>query len=138
MFIRSHLASSGRRGFTLMELLTVIAIMGIFTALTLSGLGVVTSGQLAAGGNQVVDLINQARQNAISENVPTALVMVTGSGNSKWDYRLFGIYELTASGSTMPGPRYPNGTLFPPGSLSTRTIITTCPHQPRRCRWLYP
>ncbi len=98
MTIPSKHSRTNRQGFTLVEILLVVAVTGLVAALTLGGLGGAKSSQLASGGNQVVDLINQSRQNAISENVPTALVMVTGSGNSKWDYHLFGIYQLSSPG----------------------------------------
>jgi len=74
--------------------------MSILAAFTLGSFGTISGKQVVTGGNRVYDLINQARQYAINRNVPTALVMVTGSGNANWDYRLFSVYCLPSAGGT--------------------------------------
>ena len=93
---------SGRTsaGFTFTELLVVMATMAILAALTLpSFVGTSTSQQLVASGNKTVDIINAARQNAVSSDAMTALILPTNTGNPSLDYHSFVIMQL-ASGTT--------------------------------------
>jgi prepilin-type N-terminal cleavage/methylation domain-containing protein len=82
-------------GFTLVELLVVMAIMGIMMSLLISGLGTAGSQRLVVGGNDLVSLTNVARQDAISKGTLVTLVMIASSGNTNWDRRVFCAMELT-------------------------------------------
>ncbi|MEZ0298524.1 MAG: Tfp pilus assembly protein FimT/FimU [Candidatus Methylacidiphilales bacterium] len=86
---------NSRSAFTLTELLVVITIITIMTSFGMVSYQSLTkSRNLTLGGNLVVDLVNQARQNSISRNVMTALVMVNNSPNQEWNNRLFVLLEL--------------------------------------------
>ncbi len=79
----------------MVEMLAVITIITILSAITIpSFIGAGTASQLTAGGNLVVDLVNRARQNAISKNVITALFLINQSSNTGSNDRLFVIEEL--------------------------------------------
>ena len=82
-------------GFTLLEVLTVMAIMAILTALVAPAFTNLGKGNaLMASGNKVANLFNSARQNSLSRNVMTALVMITDS-NLPGRYQTFALLELT-------------------------------------------
>jgi len=60
---------SPRTAFSLIELLVVMAIMGILSALTFTAISGISSGRnLQMGGNMVLDQISLARQSALSKN----------------------------------------------------------------------
>jgi prepilin-type N-terminal cleavage/methylation domain-containing protein len=88
----------GCRGFTLMEILAVLAIISIVTAATFSygAFGSTGFGKLESSGNQVVDLVDQARQTAVSKNEMTALLVVTDPSNALRN-QLMMVYELQSS-----------------------------------------
>jgi len=82
-------------GFTLVEFLVVIAIVGTMMGLaTLSLKGVSSGVALSGEGNRISTLITLARQNAMSKNTPTALVLST---DPSLDVRLraMSIWEAT-------------------------------------------
>jgi prepilin-type N-terminal cleavage/methylation domain-containing protein len=72
---KSTLAQRG--GFSLVEMLVVLTIMGILSALTVSSFGVLRSTSLTLAGNNVVDVFAMARQNSIAKNDFTAVVIQT-------------------------------------------------------------
>lgn len=93
--------SVSARAFSLVELLTVVAIISIMaTMATLTISGNSNATQLSSAGNTVVDLANQARQNSITQNALTALVLVNNSGRDEWDNRLIAILELKPGATT--------------------------------------
>lgn len=125
-----------RKGFSLIELLSVIAVISVMLTASLPAISSISkSRHLSTAGNLVYDLSSQARQNAMTKNAMTALVMskTTGSfvlmellpGKSTWSpisrwYDLpegIGVDE-SASGSfmTRPGLAYPLGNLTRGGS----------------------
>ena len=68
-------------GFTLVELLVVIAVIILLAIIAVPSIGLVGSQTLSSSGNQMVDVFNMARQNSISNNVYTAIIVKTqGSG----------------------------------------------------------
>jgi prepilin-type N-terminal cleavage/methylation domain-containing protein len=88
--------SRGKRAFSLVELLVVMAIMAVLGSLvTMSFSGLMGGNRLVAGGNDLMNLANQARQEAISKNTMTALVLISSSGQPQWDRRVFRVIELT-------------------------------------------
>lgn len=65
----SRLRVQARKAFTLVEMLAVLAILAIFTAVTVPGLSsMVRDYNLMDAGNRIVGELNQARQTAISRN----------------------------------------------------------------------
>lgn len=64
-------------GFSLIELLTVVLIIGIIAGFVVPAVnGIGHSSSLANAGNAVVDMINLARQEAMTKNTMTALVVL--------------------------------------------------------------
>ena len=102
--------------------------MAVVASLALpSFMGFTFSRGLAASGDLVVDLANQARQNSISRNAMTALVLVRNSGNPNWDNRLFITLQMSAANTgTTPSwtpvtkwEMLPAGTVVDPSQSST-------------------
>jgi prepilin-type N-terminal cleavage/methylation domain-containing protein len=83
-----------KRGFSLLELLLVMAIAAgsmMLLAPMLANGG--KSAVLDGAGNLLADLINSARQNALSKNAMTAMIIVTDSSVDSRN-RLFTMLEL--------------------------------------------
>jgi len=88
-------SSFGSKGFSLTELLVVIAIMAIVIASV--GPGLLTSqrdSHLTQAGNQLTDLAMLARQNALSHNAMTALVLINGPSSSPSSNRAAALLEM--------------------------------------------
>lgn len=68
------------RAFTLVELITVMAIITVMVTLLVPAFtSIGKANALNTSGNHVVNLINLARENSMSKNVMTALVVLTDS-----------------------------------------------------------
>jgi len=92
--------------FSLVELLTVIAIIGILAAVTIPSLsGLSSSTELNISGDQVVDTLNLARQSAVSANRPVEVRFyeVPRSTDASLAYRAIGIYLLGDDGPSPLG-----------------------------------
>lgn len=95
-----------KRAFTLIELLVVIAILAALLALVapaVSNIGKARS--LSVSGNKIAQMATLARQNAMSKNVLTALVMLKDH-NSEGRYRAFTVIEHELSNSVGPDGTY--------------------------------
>lgn len=84
---------NSKRAFSLTELLTVVAIMALIGAIGMPAMQSLRSARLSTSGNRLADLVNQARQNAITRNIQTALVMVTDVSDTGLNNRLFCLVE---------------------------------------------
>ena len=63
------------RGYSLIELLAVMAILSALASLTVGSLSPVKANALTSGGNRIADLLTGARQNSISRHAFTAVVV---------------------------------------------------------------
>lgn len=84
-----------RAAFTLIELLVVIAICITLMSLLIPAFNSIGKATLlTASGNQIVNLANFARENSMSKNAMTALVVLTDPALDNRS-RTFTIFELT-------------------------------------------
>jgi len=84
-----------QKAFSLVELLGVIAIISLITGLSsLAISGLSKSRNLANGGNLVVNLAQQARQNSLTKNSLTALVLATTTPSNTYNLKIFCLMEL--------------------------------------------
>jgi prepilin-type N-terminal cleavage/methylation domain-containing protein len=81
------------KGFTLVELLATLCVIAILMGLTASFVRGTKGGRLNVAGNRMVDLLHEARQDALSKNGMTAVVVVTDPNFSD-QYRLLAIFQL--------------------------------------------
>jgi len=73
-------AAKGRRGFTLLELLVVIGIIALLSAMTISGYFGATQGMARnKGQSQIRDVLLQARQQACMLGIRSAVIFSEGS-----------------------------------------------------------
>lgn len=85
-------------GFSLIELMVVIAIMTIAIGFAVPAFRSISRGTaLTSAGNLLTSLASAARQNSISRNVLTAMVVLTGT-DTEADYRTVGLYEYGIEG----------------------------------------
>jgi type II secretory pathway pseudopilin PulG len=85
------LVRNRRSGFTLVEILVVVALMIIVIGLMSPALHQIgKSRSLANTGNHMVDLIANARQNSMTKNCLTVLIISTGA--NQWNSCI--LYEL--------------------------------------------
>lgn len=94
-----------RAGFTLVELLTVIAIMVIMGGLMVASIGSSDAARLNTGGNTLANAIMAARQNSIARNAFTAFVVKTNTtGNYlTGDYSAYCLLQFTYNADGSPG-----------------------------------
>lgn len=94
-----------QKAFTLLELLTVVALIVILVGLSVGGGSLVRGRMLDTAGNRVGLLFDFARQRAMAGNVLTAVVLITNSGAAE-DGRAFTILEYSG-GSKVWKQAYP-------------------------------
>jgi len=86
---------SYRQAFSLVEILTVLAITSILTILAVSSVSALRSTALTASGNQMVGVFAMARQNSISQDAYTAIVI---KSNGTGAYSAYCLLQLTRQG----------------------------------------
>lgn len=80
--------------FSLVELLAVVTICALLTGLLVPAVSHIGSANsLAIAGSQVADLANLARQNSLSKNAQTALIVVTNGSQADRNKVLL-VYQL--------------------------------------------
>lgn len=123
-----------RAGFSLVELLSVVAVVGLLTTVGVGGLGGLRQGGgLTSAGNKIANLVVLARQVAVSENTATAVVVLTKDGLSNdrgGAYRSVAIIKLedNAWKQVSPWENLPDGVVIDPSaSISTFFQNATLP-----------
>jgi prepilin-type N-terminal cleavage/methylation domain-containing protein len=108
------------RGYSLIELLAVVAILSALAGLTVGSLSPVKANSLTAGGNQIADLLASARQNSISRHSFTAVV-IKSAGDKRFSAHC--LFELARNDNgtfaawkmVAPWRSLPDGVKFDPG-----------------------
>lgn len=115
-----------RSGFSLIELLTVIVIMGALLAIGMSLFGKTAGSARRTGTDQFVAAIDQARSAAITRRKPVLLAIAPPSGEAGDDrcrYGLFEVDELPEAGAAVNARQIgrwnlmPSGVVFLPGQI---------------------
>jgi prepilin-type N-terminal cleavage/methylation domain-containing protein len=129
--------NAAAHGYSLIELLAVIAILSALAGLTVGSLSPVKATALTAGGNQITDLLANARQNSISRNAFTAVV-IKSAGDAR--YSAYCLLELTrnddgdfAAWRTLaPWRTLPAGVRFDPNAVTNPAVnfLTASPSPP--------
>ncbi|MBM4149515.1 MAG: prepilin-type N-terminal cleavage/methylation domain-containing protein [Lentisphaerae bacterium] len=124
LFTNSRVVKRATSGFTLVELLAVMAIMGILLALTVAAFTKIgESASIRSGVNQLRGAIVLARQTAITRRVPTALVILDydfldkygGTGRATWEHlpgRAYAILDLQNRTYIRGWDELPNGVII--------------------------
>jgi prepilin-type N-terminal cleavage/methylation domain-containing protein len=93
------------QGFSLVELLTVMAIVSVLASVTIPAIASVFKGRSTAGAADVVsNVAGVARQTAMSKGVPVAMVVSRNSGTGVSDSQgillLSGVYDAASNSTT--------------------------------------
>ena len=107
------------RGYSLIELLAVIAILSALAGLTMGSLSPIRANALTVAGNRMADLLASARQNSISRQAFTAVV-IKSAGLAR--YSAYSLFELARNDdgtfgawkSVAPWRLLPEGIRFDP------------------------
>lgn len=114
---------------TLVELLVVVAILMLMMAAVVPAVTTISRGRsLVIGGNQIANLANLARENALSNNSMTALIVPTDINMEKRN-RMAGLFQLLPSDNgTVPSSAnwtqisswetLPQGVVIDPGTFT--------------------
>lgn len=116
----------GRRGgFTLVESLVVVLVLGLVIALCIPALSdVARSSALQQGGQLVEGMAVQARQTAVSKGTLVALVILTEAGTEQ-DYRALTLVEYSVERGWIQSGSWevlPEGVILDPLSQSSTLL----------------
>jgi prepilin-type N-terminal cleavage/methylation domain-containing protein len=112
--VREHFWGLDRRGFSALELIVVVAIIGTVTAISIPSLvNYYQASTLKAGAGELATALNQARQLAISQNRNVCFAV---GANNQYQYLLGG-----CAGTIWVGPGSANGVY----RLTGNVLLTT-------------
>ena len=128
---------SRRRGYTTLELLTVLAIAGILAALAAPSFAELKRGAgVTAGANQMLWALHYARSAAILRNVPTVVCLtadgttcLTAAGAQGSGWLIFHDSDRSAPPRLSPADQLLHASTLPPGFKvsGTRAAVTYWP-----------
>lgn len=140
-FLRFQSSTHRDRAFSLLELLTVMAVISLMVGLTIPAISSISRGRnLDIGGDLVASLAQQARQNSLARNSLTALVLATDASKADYGKRIFCLMELPSGASQWspltPWQILPEGVAADPGAsgrfLNSPTVAPVLTFPPFR------
>lgn len=118
------------RAFTLVELLTVMAIMVLLIGLVASALRYSRGPSLTSAGQKLSSLLAVARQNSIAKNALTAVVLL-GQQGTEADFRTFTLLEYRPDQGKWkqisPWEKLPQGVVVDCGNSGASTFLANSP-----------
>lgn len=96
----SPLCEIHRRGFTLVELLTVLAIISILVGTTFSAFSTVTSRSFASQSAQMADLLERAREYAVANDTYTWAAFYTTSATTAQPAQVYLALVVSVDGTS--------------------------------------
>jgi prepilin-type N-terminal cleavage/methylation domain-containing protein len=110
-----------RRGFSLVETLVVITIIGVLASLCgLAMQGVSSAARLSTGGSQIADLLDQARERAILNQSPVAVVLLGAGATANHVFTALSYSASTATWvQSTKWQNLPSGIIANPNANST-------------------
>jgi prepilin-type N-terminal cleavage/methylation domain-containing protein len=127
---KNYRRSKTREGFSLLELLIVMTITGLLSCLVAVSLGTADSAALSGNGNAVFDALSLARQEAVSRDTYTAMVIMTNGAGAYNSYCLMelpknsdGTYNTNGWSGFQSWQTLASGVVFSPSDPST--FLTT-------------
>lgn len=129
------IVTKSQKAFSLIELLTVVALISLLLVITVSGLGARRGFSLNAGGNLVADLVQQARLNSMAKGNLTLIALIDDpSYAEKHQLRAFVLMEKSRdSGAWQAIGRWehlPEGVIASPKTFnasSTTSFLSQTP-----------
>jgi len=107
-------------GFSLVELLVVVAVIGLLTALTFAGMGSFKSSNLRRAAAMAGDLADEALDSAVRNRRETALAIVTAGPDA---YRAMAVLERRDGGTWAVRSRWqvlPESVIFDPADAQAK------------------